>query len=169
LVVSVARKHLPARTHPNQCLTALMDLVSDGNMVLMRTVDSFDIHLGNRFSTYVTFSLMREFARDRADRRTWASNQLAVDLADSRAESASEDVARRDEVGKLLARLEPREQEILAAHFGLRGRGAGMTYVNVGRELGLSKERVRVIEMRALEKLRAGEMGTSVDGEEKAV
>ena len=56
LVVSVARKHL----RPG---LSLMELISDGNLTLIRAVDSFDIHKGNRFSTYATFALMKGFAR----------------------------------------------------------------------------------------------------------
>ena len=56
LVVSVARKHL--RPGMN-----LMELISDGNITLMRTVEGFDIHKGYRFSTYATLALMKGFAR----------------------------------------------------------------------------------------------------------
>ena len=56
LVVSVARKHL----RPG---ISLMELISDGNMTLMRAVEGFDIHRGNRFSTYATLALMKGFAR----------------------------------------------------------------------------------------------------------
>ena len=40
-----------------------MELISDGNITLMRAVESFDVHKGNRFSTYATFALMKGFAR----------------------------------------------------------------------------------------------------------
>src|SRR5689334_8234240 len=56
LVVSVARRHL----RPGLSLT---ELVSDGTMTLLRAVDSFDFHRGNKFSTYATFALMKGFAR----------------------------------------------------------------------------------------------------------
>src|SRR5205085_266481 len=56
LVVSIARRHL----RPG---LSLMELVSDGTMTLMRAVDSFDVHRGNKFSTYATFALMKGYAR----------------------------------------------------------------------------------------------------------
>src|SRR5205807_7053638 len=56
MVVSIARKHL----RPG---LSLMELISDGNMTLMRAVEGFDVHRGNRFSTYATLALMKGFAR----------------------------------------------------------------------------------------------------------
>src|SRR5206468_11114453 len=56
LVVSVARKHLRPGLN-------LMELISEGNLTLMRAVEGFDIHKGNRFSTYATLALMKGFAR----------------------------------------------------------------------------------------------------------
>src|SRR5205814_832841 len=56
LVVSIARKHM----RPG---VSLMELISDGNITLMRAVESFDTHKGNRFSTYATLALMKGFAR----------------------------------------------------------------------------------------------------------
>ena len=56
LVVSVARKHL----RPG---LSLMELISDGNITLMRAVEGFDVHRGHRFSTYATLALMKGFAR----------------------------------------------------------------------------------------------------------
>jgi len=47
LVVSVARKHM----RPG---LSLMELVSDGNITLMRAVESFDIHRGYRFTVALT-------------------------------------------------------------------------------------------------------------------
>ena len=56
LVVSVARRHV----RPSICL---MELISEGNITLIRAVEGFDIHKGNRFSTYATLALMKGFAQ----------------------------------------------------------------------------------------------------------
>jgi RNA polymerase primary sigma factor len=56
------------------------------------------------------------------------------------------------EVHDLLEQLDPREAKILRARFGFDGRPKSLAAI--GRELGLSRERVRQIESRARSKLR---------------
>jgi RNA polymerase primary sigma factor len=57
-------------------------------------------------------------------------------------------------VAKMMELLRPREQQVLALRFGLDGKGR-LSLSQVGKVLGVSKERVRQIQDRALEKLRA--------------
>ena len=57
-----------------------------------------------------------------------------------------------NEVHDLLEHLDPREAKILRARFGFDGRSKSLAAI--GRELGLSRERVRQIETRARNKLR---------------
>ncbi len=64
------------------------------------------------------------------------------------------DVDLDETVGKLLANLRPREQEVLSLRFGLGGKPR-LSLSQVGKVLEVSKERVRQIQDRALEKLRA--------------
>lgn len=56
-------------------------------------------------------------------------------------------------LGRKLAQLEPRERGILEARYGLSGR-APTTLQAIGERMGLSRERVRQIEARALARLR---------------
>jgi RNA polymerase sigma factor (sigma-70 family) len=77
-------------------------------------------------------------------------------LPDPRAEDAYETVGRRvqaEHLPAMLAELGEREHLVVAARFGLRG--PARTLSEVARELGVSAERVRQIEQRALDKLRA--------------
>lgn len=65
-----------------------------------------------------------------------------------------DDVDTGETLGKLLGVLRPREQEVLSLRFGLTGQ-AGLSLSEVGKVLEVSKERIRQIQDRALEKLRA--------------
>ncbi len=68
------------------------------------------------------------------------------------AEQASRQIL-REQVNQLLARLTPRERQVLVWRYGLDD-GIPKTLEEVGRELNLTRERVRQIEARALRKLR---------------
>ncbi len=64
------------------------------------------------------------------------------------------DVDMDETVGQMMDVLRPREQQVLALRFGLGGK-ARLSLSQVGKVLEVSKERVRQIQDRALEKLRA--------------
>lgn len=159
LVVSVARKHLRGGL-------ALMELISDGNITLMRAVEGFDIHRGNRFSTYATLALMKGFARSvpamlaglMRGRKIASNAGLLAEVPDQRPDFHSDRLLARDEVRQLLSHLTDRERSVIEAHYGLNAGPASAsaaTYDQVGFRLGLSKQRVRHIEQTALNKLRA--------------
>lgn len=153
LVASVARRHL--RTG-----ITLSELMSDGTITVMRAVEGFDLHTGNRFSTYATLALMKGFARSVPAALNARHGAGATDpprlaeLADTRGEQTLHSLLHRDEIGQLLSRLTDREQHVIRAHFGL-DRTEPATYEQVASTLGLSKQRVRQIEQIALAKLRA--------------
>jgi RNA polymerase primary sigma factor/RNA polymerase sigma factor len=58
------------------------------------------------------------------------------------------------QVGKFLDRLDSREQTIIIRRYGLDHQQEPQTLKEVGSALGVTKERVRQIEAKALEKLR---------------
>jgi RNA polymerase sigma-32 factor len=65
---------------------------------------------------------------------------------------ARETTARRGALGEALALLTPRERLIITRRHLAE---AAASFASIGRELGLSKERVRVLERKAMDKLRA--------------
>ena len=66
-------------------------------------------------------------------------------------------------VDELLRPLDPRERRILRLRFGV-DRGEPRTFPEVAAELGLSKERIRQLELRAFCKLRHPSTGTTKEG-----
>jgi RNA polymerase sigma factor (sigma-70 family) len=151
LVVSIARRHV----RPGVCL---MELISEGNLILMRAIEGFDIHKGNRFSTYATLALMKGFAQ--AVPAMLASHRGSIDveilsgLPDSRHDNLADRRLDKDHVQALLGRLSDRERQVLQAHYGLDS-DSSATYEQVGQRMGLTKQRVRQIEQTALAKLRS--------------
>ena len=54
----------------------------------------------------------------------------------------------------MLEYLEPREREIIRMRAGLDSNSEGMTLEKIGEKLGITKERVRQLNVRAMKKLR---------------
>jgi RNA polymerase primary sigma factor/RNA polymerase sigma factor len=73
------------------------------------------------------------------------SDQLELEWAQAQRES---------QIGKILGRLDDREQKIIISRFGLDHGNEPRTLKEVGAEMGVTKERIRQIEARALNKLR---------------
>lgn len=114
LVVSVASKHIRAGV-------MLMELVSEGNIVLLRAIEGFDTHKGNRFSTYATLALMKGFARSAPQMqhaaRLLQGDDKRLDSFSSRCERPWERLALRDEADRIFRQLAAPERNAAAARF----------------------------------------------------
>jgi RNA polymerase sigma factor (sigma-70 family) len=155
LVISIAKRHVGKR--PN-----LVEIASDGNIALMRAVEKFDYTRGNKFSTYATWAIMRNYARTipeeryRAREYQTAADEMLESMPDTRPvdETAWERRGLKKRIGEALAQLDDREQRVLSSHFGLTRDGQTETLEQIGKRIGVTKERVRQIEKRALVRLR---------------
>jgi RNA polymerase primary sigma factor len=213
LVMSITRNYTRADV-------ALLDLIQEGNLGLMRAVDKFDWTMGFKLSTYATWwirqavqralaeqsrtirlpvhiadqvrrvqrarrTLGQELGRDPTFEEIAAETELTPKrvhellelvqdhvsletpvgdgesvmsdlIEDPNAEGPEAATAlrlRSSELARALAQLKPRLQRVLILRYGLDGTN-GRTLEQVGVELGITRERVRQLETRALRELR---------------
>jgi RNA polymerase primary sigma factor len=149
------------------------DLIGEGNMALMRSVDKFDCARGFKFSTYACRAILKAFSRHgikvaKHRQRFPVEFDPALEDGDgaatARVDAERQDAAEvRDIVETNRAQLSDVERAVVMHRFALEGADARRqpTLAQVGRLVGLTKERVRQIQNSALAKIRAALEGST--------
>ncbi len=145
------------------------ELISEGNLALLRCVDKFDASRGFKFSTYACRAILASFSRAGAKSARYRTQfPTPYDPAMERSdylETQRDEVELEcvDELKRILfdntAQLSAVERRVLNARFSLDKKSTRptrrKTLDQVGSQLGVSKERVRQIQNQAMIKLRA--------------
>jgi RNA polymerase primary sigma factor len=146
------------------------DLISEGNMALLRAVDKFDVARGFKFSTYACRAILKAFSR--TGMKFSKYRQLFPTDFDPKLEKsdymankrASHETDCVDEIKTIIkdntADLSEIERQVIEHRFALGRRremnpdSAPLTLEQVGKIIGVTKERVRQIQNKAMEKIR---------------
>lgn len=156
LVVSIAKRYLKSSS-------GFFELVSDGNISLIRAVEKFDYSRGNKFSTYASWAILKNFARSvpaehqRMERFRTGQDEAFAQTSETRESffgTEHMNKSQRAVILELMQELDGREQQVIACRFGLDEGSEPETLEQVGSRLGVTKERIRQIEVRTLEKMR---------------
>lgn len=165
LVPTMVRKFLPSDME-------FCDLASEGNIALIHCVEKFDISRGFRFSTYACRAILKRLGRLTKRATCYRLRFPATfdpNLERSRWDARTGDPQRqasladlRDILHENRAELDRMERTIVSERFALSAGGARKTLREMGDRLGLSPERIRQIQQKALLKLRAALTGEPV-------
>lgn len=149
------------------------DLVSEGNMALLRAVDKFDVARGFKFSTYACRAILKAFSRQGVKLSKYRSlfptdfdpKLEKSDHAETKRAEHEDDCVDelRDIIRRNRAQLSDIEQEVIQHRFAIEPTGKKrdarnepqpLTLEQVGKIIGVTKERVRQIQNKALAKIR---------------
>jgi len=158
------------------------EIVSEGNMALIRAVDKFNVERGFKFSTYACRAILKAFSRaslKHSRHRTRFPVEFEPDMEKSDWIDKKRDVVEEDCIDELkqivdrnLAELSDTEQTVIRRRFNWEQTAEDpLTLEDVGKIIGVTKERVRQIQNKALAKIRKlmeeGVLRTTTEKEEE--
>lgn len=151
----------------------LQDLISEGNIGLVKALFRFDETKGTKFITYAVFWVRQAMIKCVQDNYVRYTTEETTDIS---GEQDKYDVEDEDSEGdanlkepmfeipsgntasnlidKALSCLTPREKSIIEMNYGMGGYSE-LSLKDIGETFGLSGERVRHIKQRAMRKMRS--------------
>lgn len=141
------------------------EIVSEGNMALIRAVDKFNVDRGFKFSTYACRAILKAFSRTSlksARHRTRFPVEFEPDMEKSDWQDRRRGAVEEDCIDELkaivnrnLADLSTVEETVIRRRFNWEQQEESpLTLEEVGQIIGVTKERVRQIQNKALMKIR---------------
>lgn len=153
------------------------DLISEGNIGLIKAAQKFDETKGVKFISYAVWWIRNSiqecierylgnpeevncdaytFDNCKSSDYEWSSQMVNNEFEEELSDLQSREVT----VSELMKTLKKREAKILALYFGLYD-GKEMTLDEIGQEMDLTKERVRQIKDKALVKLKVNALSSN--------
>lgn len=155
----------------------LYDLISEGNLGLIRAAKKFDPDRGTKFITcarpWITQAIQLYVQNSNTDKELTNMEDYIFDdeTNDEMINTDFEDEvhniqSRSNAIDELLSCLTKREYRVLQSYFGLNN-CKEMTLDEIGKEMGLTQERVRQIKDESIEKLQFKAMSNNCYAEFK--
>lgn len=146
----------------------ISDLISEGNLGLVKAIEKFDTTKDVKFITYAVYWVREYMSASIRKNYSRADLTLIEDLQDTAKKNDTKLVTKsklyeiEDEdlddgkdkmIDELLCVLNDKEKNIMEFTYGLGGRKQ-LTFQEIGRKYHISSERVRQIKIEALDKVR---------------
>jgi RNA polymerase primary sigma factor len=142
------------------------EIVSEGNMALMRAVDKFNVDKGFKFSTYACRAILKAFSRTAMKHGRYKTRfpvEFEPEMEKSDWNDRKRDIVEEDCIDELkqivdrnLADLSDTEQTVIRRRFNWQQQDESpLTLEEVGQIIGVTKERVRQIQNKALLKIKS--------------